>query len=287
MLINLVSDLHTDIAQNGGFAAPDVDADVTVVAGDAMAPGTLALKNVRSLYPDRSRPLIYVPGNHDFYSHHDPRHPELKTTYERQRFAMPTVAEELGIILLDDSVVEIDGVRFVGSTLWTDFSARPGHMSFADAVREAASSRGMNDYRAIKTGEGRSRDRLLPRDTIAAHKVSRAFLERNLADPFDGDTVVITHHAPSYRSLKSGGLSFDDLDWCYASNLEHLMVGDTAPSLWLHGHIHATRDYVVGNTRIVANPRGYALRAGVRENPDFDAGLVVELEPRPTLGMRM
>lgn len=285
MRINLVSDLHTDIAGNGGYAPPDVDADVTVVAGDAMAPGTLALRKVRDLYPDRDRPLIYVPGNHDFYSHHDEKRPELKTTIEQQRFAMPSVAESLDITLLDDSAIVLDGVRFLGSTLWTDFSARPGYLSFADAVREAA--RGMNDYKLIKFGAGRSRDKLQPRDTINAHKVSRAFLERALAEPHDGDTVVITHHAPSYRSLRSGGLNFSDLDWCYASNLENLMHGDNAPAIWMHGHIHTSRDYSVGNTRIIANPRGYPLRAGVRENPDFDPGLVVQLEPRPVLGMRI
>lgn len=283
--INLVSDLHTDIAGNGVFVPPDVDADVTVVAGDAMAPGTIALRKVRDLYPDRRRPTIYVAGNHDFYS--DPSRSELKTTFARQRAEMPAVAADLGIILLDDSTVEIDGIRFIGATLWTDFSARPGYLSFADAVREAASSRGMNDYRMIKTGKGRSKDKLQPRDTINAHKVSRIFIERTLAEPFVGDTVVITHHAPSYRSLLLSGMTFDNMDWCYASNLEHLMVGDNAPALWLHGHIHANRDYVVGNTRVVSNPRGYPLRAGVRENPDFDPGLVVDLEPKPVHGMRI
>lgn len=288
MRINLVSDLHLDIRGNGDFVAPDVDADVTVVAGDAMAPGALALKEIRNLYPDRDRPLVYVAGNHDFYSHHDPRRPELKTTYEQQRTLLPAVAAELDIIFLDDAVAEIDGidgVRFIGSTLWTDFSARPGYLSFNDAVREASGPRGMNDYRLIKTGAGRSRDRLQPRDTINAHKASRSFIEKALAEPFDGDTVVITHHAPSYRSLRNGGMSFDEMDWCYASNLEHVMHGENAPALWLHGHIHANRNYVVGNTRVVTNPRGYPAAAGMRENPDFDAGLVVELEPRPRYGM--
>lgn len=286
MRINLVSDLHVDISGNGGYVPPPVDADVTVVAGDAMAPGTLALRAVRDLYPDRGRPLIYVPGNHDYYSHHDQKQPALKTTYERCRAEMPAIAAELGITLLDDAVVEIDGVRFVGSTLWTDFSARPVYVPFEEAIREAA--RGMNDYKLIKVGAGRSKDQLRPRDTIAAHKAARAFIERELATPFDGhDSVIITHHAPSYRSLMLRGLSFNNLDWCYASNLEHLMHGTAAPALWLHGHVHVNRDYTVGNTRIVANPRGYPRRNGLRENPDFDPAFVVELEPRPIYGMRI
>jgi predicted phosphodiesterase len=87
--INLVSDLHLDIAGNAVASMPEVDADVTVVAGDAASPGTEALRLVRALYPDRSRPLVYVPGNHDFYSHFDKHRPELRTTWEGQRLLMP------------------------------------------------------------------------------------------------------------------------------------------------------------------------------------------------------
>jgi Icc-related predicted phosphoesterase len=268
----------------------EVDADVTVVAGDAAAPGSVALRLVRKLYPDRSRALIYIAGNHDFYSHFDKHKPELRTTWEQQRTLMQTVAEELGIIFLDDSSVEIDNVLFIGATLWTDMSVRPGYMTHAEAVRAAA--RGMNDYRAIKTGAGRSRDKLTPGATVDAHKTSVRFIERALSNRQDDmDAVVVTHHAPSRRSL----LGWDpehpertrDMDWCYSSNCEALMAGDAAPALWLHGHIHAGRDYTVGNTRVVANPRGYPGSRGARENPNFDPSLVVELEPRIALGMRM
>lgn len=80
-------------------------------------------------------------------------------------------------------------------------------------------------------------------------------------------------------------MNFDDMDWCYASNLEHLMHGENAPAVWMHGHIHTNRDYSVGNTRIVANPRGYPAAAGMRENPNFNPSIVVELELKPVLGM--
>jgi hypothetical protein len=284
ILINPLADLHTDIERNGLDSMPAVDADVTVISGDAAAPGTLALRKIRELYPDRGRPLIYVRGNHDYYSFYDKHHPELRTTWEEQNARMPGVAADLGIILLDDSTVEIGDVLFIGATLWTDFAVRPPYMQHSDAARTA--TKGMNDYRAIKTGKGRSRDMLLPAQTIAAHRVSVAFIERTLADrPAGQAAVVVTHHAPSPRSLlRFPALS--DLDWCYASDLEHLMTGDAAPQLWLHGHIHRNRDYTVGDCRVVANPRGYPDFAA-RENPDFDPTMVVEVEPRLTLGMRM
>lgn len=287
MRINIVSDLHDDIRGNRIAAMLPVDADVTVVAGDAQAPGTLALRRIRELYPDRERPLVYVAGNHDFYSEPNDKsvrvNPDLRTTYEYQREQMPRVADELGIILLDDSAVVIDNTRFVGGTLWTDFGARPSYVMFGDAVR--AASRGMNDYKLIKTGRGRGRDRLRPGTTIDAHKATVRFIESVLAEPHDGDTVVITHHAPSWRSLSGysnaeNTLQFHDLDWCYASDLERLMIGDNAPSLWLHGHIHGNRDYTVGKTRIVSNPRGYPMNFlpnAPRENPAFDPSLVVEV----------
>ncbi len=289
MRILVLSDLHVDIRGNGWVPPADVEADLLAVAGDGMAPATLAMPWLRKAYgPDL--PIIYVRGNHDYYSDH--RAPETKTTWEWQREHGPRVAADNGIILLDDSSVEIGGVggvRFIGSVLWSDFSARPPHISFDEAVRQA--QREMNDYRLIKTGRGRSKDMLRPRDTINAHKVSRAYIARTLEEPTEcSETVVITHHAPSYRSLNGEGLAFNDLDWCYASNLEQLMQGPNAPDLWIHGHIHKNRDYVVGNTRIVANPRGYPTEFrpdAPRENPDFDERLVVEVGPSLTPGMRI
>ncbi|KQT25083.1 hypothetical protein ASG57_21605 [Bradyrhizobium sp. Leaf396] len=279
--INPVSDLHVDIERNGLDSMPQIDADVTVVAGDAAAPGTLALRRVRELYPDRDRPLIYVPGNHDFYSFHDKHNAELKTTWEEQRARMPEVAEDLGIILLDDASVEIGGVVFIGATLWTDFMTRSPYVMFGDAVR--AATKQMNDYRLIKTGAGRSKDRLRPGQTIDAHKVSVTYIEKALAKrPAGQDAVVITHMAPSPRSLLHWP-TITDLDWCYASDVERLMTCDAAPALWLHGHVHGNRDYCVGETRVVCNPRGYPAPGGKRENPDFDAGMVVEVDGRPSL----
>jgi Icc-related predicted phosphoesterase len=251
-----------------------------------MALATQALPWLRKAYgPDL--PIIYVMGNHDFYSDH--RHPDTKTTWEWQREHAPRVAADHGITLLDDATVEIGGVRFIGATLWTDFSARPALLDFDAAVRDA--QKGMNDYRLIKVGAGRSRDTPRPRDTINAHKVSRAYIERALADPTEcAETVVITHHAPSYRSLRGGGLRFSDLDWCYASNLEQMMHGPNAPALWIHGHVHRNQDYPIGNTRVLANPRGYPIIPRLnspRENPDFDPRLVVEVGPALTPSMRI
>jgi hypothetical protein len=160
-------------------------------------------------------------------------------------------------------------------------------------------TKGMNDYKVVKVEPGRSRDMLRPRDTIEAHKASVAYIERTLAEPFDGDTtVLITHHPVSVLSLKGYDPArperFSELDWCYASaGLDKWFTGVGMPDgyvppvLALHGHVHENRDYTIGHTRIVANPRGYPLRNGLRENPNFNPGLVIEVEPRWVPGLRI
>lgn len=274
MRIHPESDSHIDIKHNDYVPGRELDSDVIIAhTGDLRAPGTLAIADLRRLYPKHEN-LLYVPGNHDFYSDHSS--PELKTTFEEQRARMPEIAKAHGVTLLDDAVKIIDGVRFIGATLWTDFMMRPPYISFADAQRAAAA---MNDYRLIKTGRGRSHDVLKTRDTIEAHKASRKFIQDELAKPFDGETVVCTHHAPSRQSLMKPD-SLSNLDWCYASDLDHLMTGPDAPALWLHGHIHSSRDYVIGGTRVVCNPRGYPeyfAKNAPRENPHFDPELVIEV----------
>jgi hypothetical protein len=286
MRLHVLSDLHVDIAGNAWSPPAFTDADVVVCAGDTMAPQTLGLRWLRDAFPGQR--LLCVPGNHDFYSHHIEHQPELKTTYEEQRRRAPELARELGISLLDDDEIVIGDVRFLGSTLWTDFQQRPGYVMFGDAVREA--ERRHNDYRRIKVDPGRSRNKFTAAHSIAAHRKSRVFLRDALARPFTGDTVVVTHHLPSPRSLHPAA---SDLDWCYTSDLEAMMHGETAPALWIHGHIHHNADYVVGNTRVLANPRGYPNEPrligehGRRENPNFDPKLVVEVGLHPLLILGM
>lgn len=306
-----ISDEHGDIRGNALTPAdnPPVDVDMIINCGDGRAPGVLALHQYRAAYPDYSIPLFYVPGNHDFYSEFDKHNPELKTTVERQLKEMPEVADKLQIHLLMDSMVElvIAGmrVRTGGGTLWTDYQARPGYLSMNDAMRDAAKQ--MNDYRLSKVEPGRSRDVLTPRHTINMHRKTARFIDGMLSMPVDDiDAVIVaTHHAPSYRSLRNWDPAhperFSNLDWCYASNLDHLMTGVrpdgtpmpdgwTAPNLWLHGHVHKSHDYFVGEARVCCNPRGYpfeALNMRGRENPNYDPRKIIEIEPRYTPTFRM
>lgn len=293
MRFHIVSDGHSDIDHND-WTPPALDPDVVVVCpGDMTAPATLALPWMRRHYPLNR--IIYTPGNHDYYSFFDRKKPDAgtKTTLEEQKERAPIIAKMLDIDYLDDGETIVDDVRILGGTLWTDFSCRPPFIDFRSAARMA--ERAMNDYKAIKTGRGRGRDRIGVGRTIEAHRATVEFLERKLCEPFDGETLVVTHHPPTPRSLlgwhPDRPNSFRDMDWCYASaTLDRFFTGDglvetfAPPAIWVHGHIHKSQDYILENTRVIANPRGYPLLPAPkapRENPNFDPSLVVELKPRP------
>ena len=102
------------------------------------------------------------------------------------------------------------------------------------------------------------------------HRASRTWLTGVLETPFDGPTVVVTHHAPAWASVAERYRT-DRVTAAYASDLSALILA-TQPALWVHGHIHTPSDYRMGATRVICNPHGYG-----RENPDFDPALVVEV----------
>jgi len=161
------------------------------------------------------------------------------------------------IHILNDDQVIIDGVRFLGSILWTDFAL------FGEADRFFAMQQArlqMTDFSIIQNNS----QRFTPEDAIRLHTASRDWLTDMLAEPFDGKTVVVTHHAPSSQSVHPRYAN-DLLTPAFASKLENLMEGDRA-ALWIHGHMHESYDYEIYGTRVACNPRGYAPNA---LNPDF------------------
>ena len=246
MKVHILNDLHIEFAD---FKPPETDADVVVLAGD-IGVGVEGLCWAQKQFPDK--PVIYVPGNHEFYGNDTNLVDDLRAE-----------APENIHVLNNDQVI-IDGVRFLGSILWTDF-ALMGEAGKLLAIQEAQQC--MTDFANI-----RHNDRCFtPQDAIRLHMVSRDWLSSMLARPFNGKTVVVTHHAPSTRSIPpryAGSL----LSASFASNLENLMTGNSFAALWVHGHVHDSFDYEVCGTRVVCNPRGYAPKA---LNHDFIADRMV------------
>lgn len=257
----VISDLHQG---EGGVpfdpALIRTPFDIAIVAGDCAGRLTSSITWLSERFA--GLPTIYVAGNHDFYRDEGPD----GFTIEDETEAGLELADRLGIHLLVDGEASIGGLRFLGSTLWTDL--RGGiHHSLSHASGDAR--RGMNDYRRIhRRSTARRSRRLDPSYTLRLHQESRRCLERAFTSGDPARMVVVTHHAPSLRSLESRSA---DLNQCYASELEP-EIERWRPALWIHGHVHAERDYQIGNTRVVCNPAG---RAGEQTGFDHDLTLVM------------
>jgi Icc-related predicted phosphoesterase len=267
MKIRILSDLHLEFSpRHPPLMLPEVDADVVVLAGD-IDNGTRAIDWAEQAF--QGTPVLYVPGNHEYY---DGEIGETRAALRARAAASPNVR------VLDNDELVLNGARFLGSTLWSDFEL------FGPDKKRAAiedSLRYVVDFRAIRRGPAL----LKPEDTLAFHREARAFLQARLAAPFGGPTVVITHHAPHPGSVHprwSSHLS----SAAFVSDLTPLL---DAPRLWIHGHTHDSFDYEAAGTRIVANPMGYRssnwreaqgdpARAWVRyENERFDPRLLVAI----------
>ena len=113
-----------------------------------------------------------------------------------------------------------------------------------------------------------------PQDLLGEHQLDRQWLAAQLAIPFDGPTVVITHHAPHALSIAPKFAS----SWVTCGFASHLPVSFfVVPVLWIHGHTHSRFDYRVQGCRVMCNPRGYRMRSGAHEVDGFDPGLFVEV----------
>ena len=271
MLIQLASDLHLDrlAARFPGetLIRPAPDADVLVLAGDIAC----GVDGVR-LFADWPVPVLYVPGNHEFFD----------TDWQRTRDALRRVAEGSPVRVLDEDECVYGGVRFLGCTLWTDY-ALDEQLDAGEQMQACA--RRMRDHAVIHVGA-----RLFkPEDALAEHARSRDWLRRRLQQPFDGSTVVVTHHGPSERSVHPR-FAGHPANPAYVSHLDAMV---SCADAWLHGHVHDSFDYVVPGEggracRVVANPRGYARRREQArsaaeldfENPRFAAQCLLRIDER-------
>lgn len=254
MKLHILSDLHQS---RGVLELPRNDADIVILAGDISRP-----KDAVSWALDFNKPVLYVPGNHEFYGS------SLSATVaELKQLCAGTCVQ-----VLDNDEVIIDGVRFLGSTLWTDFVLSADSAQRTQAMQEAQQF--MRDFSAIRI-EGPESQLLTPEASAALYRNNAAWLETQLAQPHPGPTVVITHHAPSLQSVHPR-FSGSPLNGCFVSDLQHLMEGQRV-QLWIHGHTHDSFDYTLHGTRVVCNPRGYA-KDGLNENPLFDPHFVVHVD---------
>lgn len=251
MKIQLFSDLHLEFQD---YKPQPSSADVVVLAGDIYSKG----RGVAWAEQHFTQPVIFVLGNHDYWG----------GNIERTMAKMKEQAAARGQVhILNAESLVLDGVRFYGATFWTDFDIggqRPLAMLRARTV--------MNDYRRIRHGV--DYHRFTPDTARRLHSMACINLKRTLEEPFEGPTVVVSHHAPHQRSIEQRSTG-DVLEAAYASDLSRFM--GPGVDLWLHGHTHDSLDYVQDGTRVVCNPRGYVPS---EVNDDFLDEFIIELDTR-------
>lgn len=263
----ILSDLHLDFAKfQAEYEGRRIDegADVIVLAGD-IHEGTGGIRWARATFA--AKEIVYVAGNHEFYEHN------MTVLSEELR----EVAKSMGVHFLERDAVEIQGVRFLGTTMWSDYEIYGPYMR-KKMMREA--NMYVNDFKCITTSEGCARTQdgklqkrlLAPADAIREHRNSVAWLENALTKGDADRTIVVTHHAPHMASV-SPQYQTSTTNGAYVSDLTRLLGKS---KYWIHGHMHSSSRYEVNGTEVVANPRGYQLRDGSTENPFFEPDLVIE-----------
>ena len=253
--IRVASDLHLEghLGQREAFLAechvpPDPrDAEsILILAGDISSKPQQLLYFLAAL-KDQFLKVIYVPGNHEFYGH------DILKLEKDLKFSLTAHDMDDKISYSGNGVVvdEFDGVRIIHTTLWGDGGATiQEEGDIGNCLRDF--------YVVMKDGK-----RFTVADMRALHEVQKSAIAEALKQPFDGKTVVATHHLPSY-SLCHPRFG-DAINGGFASHCDNLF-DENAPDVWIHGHTHDTHDKMMHNTRIVCNPLGYVREWGGQFN---------------------
>jgi Icc-related predicted phosphoesterase len=252
-----MSDLHTEFTDGPKWLPPDVGADVLVLAGDIVtAPKKLKeyVYRIRETW-SREVPIIHTSGNHEYYGR--------DFSKARHNYTIWLTNHIPNFWSLDRGATVIDGVTFIGATLWTNM---------ADGTHMETARSEMNDFRRIFIEDGG--DLFSPELSVTEWRKSVQYIEE-MAAKATKPLVVVTHHAPSFRSIPPE-YAGNPLNGAYASSLDDL-VRDFGAALWVHGHLHSNSDYMIGNTRVVCNPRGYETKDQSKLNHRFNPELTANI----------
>jgi hypothetical protein len=253
--IQLLSDLHLE-SHPALRPRPAPGAELLVLAGDigSYQRGSRLTEDdfgLERLSPAGGWPVpvLYVPGNHEYDNL------DFDATHER----LQRLCERLGITWLEREVRVFGDVRFVGTTLWSDFDALPlapgqPEPTLTALLRARHKAFRAANYYLEKAATLRHGRPMLAEGWREEALLCQAWLRQALAQPFDGTTVVVTHFAPSLRSADPRyGLTPGTAGFC--NSLDPLLA---QAQFWLHGHLHCAHDYVEQGCRVIANPLGYA-----------------------------
>lgn len=263
--LQIVSDLHLEFADTRIYNAGATD--VLILSGDicvadyfkrnSPSPYVEVAKRFYNFFKDCCNEfpeVIYIAGNHEHY------HGRIEDTIATLK---NTLHEFDNLHILDNDYLDLLGHRFLGATLWTNVK---------DPIAEFTLKQSMNDYNCITTGKNY---KINPSLTSQKHKETLKYFAENIVE----NTIIVGHHAPSYQSISEEyrGPSSHYLNFGYYTELTDFILDNPQIKLWTHGHVHSSHDYLIGDTRIVCNPRGYSRKSGVNENLNYQPEKVIQL----------
>jgi len=264
MKIAVCSDLHLEFQDI--ILKNEEDAEVLILSGDIMTAEdlhnhppvhpmdpvnipnlgrrqetALRFRNFLSRCSFQFPHVIYIAGNHEFY------HGRWKASLDHLR---DECARYPNVYFLENDIKVIGEVSFIGATLWTDCNK-------ADPLTLHALTDMMNDYRVIRNDE-LGFTKLRPAHTMHRHHQTMSYLKAVLPDLKDKKVVFVGHHTPSHQSIHEMYRGDYLMNGGYHSDLSEFILDHPEIVLWTHGHTHEPMDYMIGTTRVVCNPRGYA-----------------------------
>lgn len=243
----ILSDLHLEHGEP--FIVEKIDGvELLILAGDIGCHNEHYdfIKDCTTKYK-----VLYILGNHEFFGH----------SLQEVRDFWKNVKLD-NFYFLDNSSILIENTLFIGSTLWVDFNSN-------SSIVKTNAQKNMNDYKYILNND--KSDKIIPDNILSEFYTSLIFLRDEIKSNNHVKKVIITHHAPSYLSVSPNYIE-NPIVPLYASNLDCVVKSSNA-DLWIHGHMHNSSDYYIGETRVVANPRGY-----INENKEgFNPRFVIDL----------
>lgn len=253
MKVALMSDIHLEHRVMLGYDIDLVDADVLILAGDILTVSILDQFIVNCFFTEISekyKKVLFVFGNHEFYG----------TKMQSAKDKIRKYLKKYGVIVLDDESVMIDGIKFIGSTLWSDTSL----------ANKPLLSRSIADYQVIYDENIES--------LLNIHRKSLKFIQNNIVS----DCFVITHHAPSYKSVS---VRFDGslLNSAFYTDLEEdfrqwsKIVSNVK---YCHGHMHNRSEYSIGNFDIYCNPYGYPRENDAEFQSNSYSPIIIDTDDR-------
>lgn len=266
MKIKQVSDLHLEFSDY--IVENNENCDVLILGGDIMVAEKVLkpeseygvrfrnfLKHCSEAFPH----VIYIAGNHELYGGY------WFKSLDRLREACGV---HNNLHFLENESIKFDDVTFIGGTLWTD-------MNKADPLTLHAVRDMMMDYKAINNDRAGFTN-LKPADTVHRHRATLDYIKSIVAERGDEKFVVCTHHTPSFQSCHEQYKTEYLMNGAYHSELSEFILDRPQIKLWTHGHTHNSFDYMIGETRVVCNPRGYHSHR-FSEDTEWNPDIVLEV----------